>query len=94
MVDDLSRRVTARWLRLSAQQHQLHLYHLASDRPDIRDADVYDGFTPWSTMALRVPSGATGGVLRGISCVSATRCEASGWSYFGGTPTALIETYS
>ena len=57
-------------------------------------ADVYDGVTPWSTMPLKVPSGATGGELRGISCVSSLNCEASGWSFFGGTPTGLIEAYS
>lgn len=57
-------------------------------------ADVYDGVTPWSTMPLRVPSGATGGELRGISCVSSVRCEAAGWSLFGGTPTGTIQTYS
>jgi hypothetical protein len=57
-------------------------------------ADVYDGVTPWSTMPLSVPAGATGGELRGISCVSSVRCEASGWSFFGGTPTGMMETYS
>jgi hypothetical protein len=57
-------------------------------------ADVYDGVTPWSTMALSVPAGATGGELRGISCVSSVHCEAAGWALFGGTPTGLIETYS
>lgn len=43
-------------------------------------ADVYDGVTPWTSMPLGVPSGATGGALRGISCVSSFNCEASGWS--------------
>ncbi len=58
-------------------------------------ADFYDGEThPWSIMPLSVPAGATGGELRGISCVSSVRCEASGWSFFGGTPTGLMETYS
>jgi hypothetical protein len=57
-------------------------------------ADEYDGVTPWTSKPLSVPSGATGGGLRGISCVSSIHCEASGWSYFGGTPTGLIETYS
>ena len=57
-------------------------------------ADEYNGVNPWTSMPLSVPSGATGGELRGISCVSSIHCEASGWSYFGGTPTGLIETYS
>jgi hypothetical protein len=57
-------------------------------------ADEYNGVNPWTSMPLSVPSGATGGELRGISCVSSIHCEASGWSLFGGTPTGLIETYS
>jgi hypothetical protein len=64
----------------------------ASPRPF---ADSYNGeFNFWSTMPLSLPAGASGGELRGISCVSAVHCEASGWSLFGGTPTGLIETYS
>jgi hypothetical protein len=56
-------------------------------------AAIWNG-VHWTSQLTPLAPGATNAVLRGVSCVAAGRCEASGWSLFGGTPTGLIETYS
>jgi hypothetical protein len=50
--------------------------------------------TTWAIGSLPMAAGAGGATLRSVSCTATGRCEAAGWSLFGGTPTGLIETLS
>lgn len=59
----------------------------------VPQADGWNG-SVWAAEATPLAPGAGGAALTGVSCPAANRCEASGWSTFGGTPTGLIETYS
>lgn len=53
-----------------------------------------DSTTTWTTQATPLAPGAAGATLRGVSCPATNRCEAVGWSLFGGTPTGLVESYN
>jgi hypothetical protein len=47
-------------------------------------AETWNG-TTWRTVGVKLPRGATGGMLSGVSCVSATRCVAVGSYGTGGS---------
>jgi hypothetical protein len=58
-------------------------------------AETWNG-TAWRTVAVKLPKGATSGILDGVSCVSAARCVAVG-SYYdkgSGKGSALAETWN
>jgi hypothetical protein len=58
-------------------------------------AETWNG-TAWRTAGVRLPRGATTGILDGVSCVSAVRCVAVGSSYDKGSGKefALAETWN
>ncbi len=58
-------------------------------------AETWNGAT-WRTVGVRLPPGATAGVLSGVSCVSAARCVAVGSSYDKGSGRgfALADTWN
>ena len=56
-------------------------------------AETWNG-TRWRTVGVKLPRGATAGVLRGVSCVSAARCVAVGWFSGKGKEFALADTWN
>jgi hypothetical protein len=58
-------------------------------------AETWNG-TTWRTVGVRLPRGATTGILDGVSCVSAARCVAVGSSYDKGSGKefALADTWN
>ncbi len=57
-------------------------------------AERWNG-TTWQTIGVKLPAGATGGVLLGVSCVSATHCVAVGFYDKGsGNQFALADTWN
>lgn len=46
----------------------------------------------WEIQSIALVSGAGGAQLRDISCYGSSKCKAAGWSLFGSTAEALIET--
>jgi hypothetical protein len=72
--------VAAGWVSVAGQNHPL--------------IDTLSG-TKWTALALTPPGGATGAVLAGIQCFSATSCLAVGSSSpASGPSSALLETLS
>jgi hypothetical protein len=57
-------------------------------------AETWNG-TTWKTVSVKLPSGATGGILGRVSCVSASHCVAVGFFAKGnGNQFALAETWN
>ena len=56
-------------------------------------AETWNG-TTWRTVAVRLPSGATGGILGNVSCVTATRCVAVGFYDKGSSQFALADVWN
>jgi hypothetical protein len=57
-------------------------------------AETWNG-TSWRTVGVRLPQGATAGILHGVSCVSAGRCVAVGsYDKGGGRSFALADAWN
>jgi hypothetical protein len=46
----------------------------------------------WTPFSVPLAPSSQRARLRGVSCVATDSCKAVGWSVFGGTPIALVET--